>query len=479
MSIVLKSGSTAATADVDTNSQLKVALSNTDAATGKVRVMSENDPGTVTGAPQLYSPETSTDYRLRTGVDSLFDDETFNYVAQNTSKHRLTSTTMTANYSGNSFNTNNSSTLTTTTGVQLVTYRHFPIIGGSSSYAEQTVALSAAMATNTNIDFGFMLQAAAATSIPLDGAYFRWNSGGLFGVVNTNGVEVTTSAFTAFNSIFAIGTFYRMVVTLANGVAQFWINDVLYASISKPIASGSTKLSNTLPWGVRHHNIGVPGSVVQLKVGYYNISVSDYATNRLWASSQSGMGLSAIQGASGQVQGQTANYVNSTVPATVALSNTAANYATLGGQFLFAAPLGAETDYAVFAYLNPVPTTNISGRNLVIRGVWVDSFNTGAIVATTPTVLQWAVSAGATAVSLATAEAANAKAPRRIALGTQAFPVGAAIGADSGKRIVVNFDAPLVVEPGCYAHIIVKIPIGTATASQVIRGVVGFNAYWE
>lgn len=124
-------------------------------------------------------------------------------------------------------------------------------------------------------------------------------------------------------------------------------------------------------------------------------------------------------------------------PASATLSNTAAGYTTLGGQFQFAA------------------------------------------VATTPTVLQWALGVGSTAVSLATTEAAAARAPRRITLGTQAFPVGAAIGADAGKRIDVNLDAPVVVEPGTFLHIILKMPVGTATASQIIRGVVGINAYWE
>lgn len=74
---------------------------------------------------------------------------------------------------------------------------------------------------------------------------------------------------------------------------------------------------------------------------------------------------------------------------------------------------------------------------------------------------------------------AAARAPRRITLGTQAFPVGAAIGADAGKRIDVNLDAPVVVEPGTFLHVILKMPVGTATASQIIRGVVGINAYWE
>ena len=174
----------------------------------------------------------------------------------------------------------------------------------------------------------------------------------------------------------------------------------------------------------------------------------------------------------------TANNVNSTVPATATLSNTAAGYTTLGGRFLFAAVAGVETDYALFAYLNTAPTTGITGRNLVIRGVWVDTINAVAAVATTPTVLEWSLATGSTAVSLATTDGAATRLPKRIALGTQSFVVGSLAGAKS-ERIDVNLDAPVVVEPGTYLHIILRMPYGTATATELFRGMVGINAFWE
>jgi hypothetical protein len=46
-------------------------------------------------------------------------------------------------------------------------------------------------------------------------------------------------------------------------------------------------------------------------------------------------------------------------------------------------------------------------------------------------------------------------------------------------EIDVNLDAPLVVEPGTYVHVILKMPVGSATASQVIRGLCGINSYFE
>jgi hypothetical protein len=35
------------------------------------------------------------------------------------------------------------------------------------------------------------------------------------------------------------------------------------------------------------------------------------------------------------------------------------------------------------------------------------------------------------------------------------------------------------VEPGTYTHIILRVPYGTATATELFRGMVGINAYWE
>jgi hypothetical protein len=133
---------------------------------------------------------------------------------------------------------------------------------------------------------------------------------------------------------------------------------------------------------------------------------------------------------------------------------------------------GAETDYALFGYQVP------AGKRLVIRGVWIDTMNTGAAVATTATWLQWAIGVGASAVSLATAEAAAAKAPRRLALGNQVFPIAAAIGAQA-TVIDKNLDAPLIANGGEFVHVILKMPIATSTASQVIRGIIGFNGYYE
>jgi hypothetical protein len=43
----------------------------------------------------------------------------------------------------------------------------------------------------------------------------------------------------------------------------------------------------------------------------------------------------------------------------------------------------------------------------------------------------------------------------------------------------VNLDAPLYVAAGTFAHVILRMPVATATASQIIRGLVMINGYFE
>lgn len=69
-------------------------------------------------------------------------------------------------------------------------------------------------------------------------------------------------------------------------------------------------------------------------------------------------------------------------------------------------------------------------------------------------------------------------APRRITLGTQGFILLAGIGTNA-TDISRIFPTPLVVDSGRYVHIILQIPVGTATGSQVFRGDVQINGYFE
>jgi len=266
---------------------------------------------------------------------------------------------------------------------------------------------------------------------------------------------------------------HDFVVEVSVGAVHFWHEAALLGTIETHSTQFGPTSQSALPVFVRTYTAAIaPASAIKLQVSAIGASNGGADLNRLWPTVQTAMGNTSAQVPTGGTVGYTANYVNATAPVAATLAAATAGYATLGGQFSFAAVAGAETDYALFAYL--VPT----GSTLIIRGIWIDTMNTGAAVATSATWLQWALGFGSTAVTLATAEGAATKATARLALGNQVFPIAAAIGAQA-TRLDVNLDAPIVVNSGEYLHILLRMPLGTATASQVIRGIVGINGYFE
>ena len=464
-------------ANIDTGYNLNVTLPTNDNLAGKARIMSENDPGSIVGSAYLKSPETSTDFRLRVGTDSLFDNDFFSYPLQNTSKHKYIAVSSMAFGWGGGFVTTNSA-LTTAAGAGglLSTYRYFPTFGASSTYFEFSLALTALPTTNTIIDIGAFIPGALPTFAPTDGVYFRISSAGLSCVMNNLGTE--TSSVVPFT--FTPNTVYKFTIAASDTEVEFWINDVLYLEMDTPSGNGAPALAGSLPFSLRHAIAGgSAGATLQAKLSNYTVSVADMDNHRLWPSVQVGMGNSSIQGSSGFTQGQTANQVNSTSPVLGTLSNTAASYTTLGGNFMFNTVAGAETDYALFGYQNVLGTGGITSRNLVIRGAWIDSMITGSgINFTTPTALHWSLGINASTVSLATAEGPSGRAPRRIHLGYQTIPISGIDGFTT-PQINTNLDAPIAVEPSGFFHVILKMPRGAATPAQVVRGSVGINAYWE
>lgn len=479
------SGLTGTIADVDSTNQLKVNLPTDSAASGYNRPVSEVDAGYVTGNPRLLSAEVSEDYRLRSELDTLWDDHKFNETTQATKKHKYVTTTLANAWANGYLTTNSASITTTTTGSLLQTYRQYPIFSAAQTYCYFKLAFTGTWAvTNTTIDIGLFSSAQTNPFAPSDGVYFRTNSSGIFLVANYNGTEQASTPFKVASGgvdfVPTLGESYDCILTVSDVGCVAWMDlkdgngPVVMARLNTP-SVGVPILAGSVPFTIRHIIAGGAASaVIQARIAKYTITSGGFATNRLWPTAMTGSGLSGIQ----TFTGGTANYANSAAPASATLSNTAAGYTTLGGQFQFAAIAGAETDYALFAYQVPAATIAVTGRNLVIRGIWIDTVNTGAAVATTSTLLQWSIGVDSTAVSLATADGAATRARAIQPLGFQTFPIGAAIGAQA-TRIDVNLDAPLVVEPGTYIHVILKMPVSTATASQVVRGLVGINSYFE
>lgn len=461
-------GNSGVVAEVNPDREILVAPTQDSAKSGFAALVSEK--GVYPDDSRLMKElECSEDYRLRIESDNLWLTDYPLGAAVNTRKWKtLLTASQTITIAGARYELNSSGLTTVNSGSMLQSWRAIPFFKANTTYLEFNVNWTLAPVANWFAEWGAG-NAASAIALATDGVFFQITAGQFRGVCRNASVETHVDLGAVPNE----GVVHDFVIEVTHGIVHFWHDSTLLGSVTVPNAQFGATASPTLPVFARTYTAAVsPAVAIKLQCSAIQASNGGADINRLWPTQQAGMGNSAVQAPSGSTVGLTANYANSAAPASATLANTTAGYATLGGQFQFAAVAGAETDYALFAYAVP------AGQTLVIRGAWIDTMNTGAAVATTATWLQWSLGVGCSAVTLATAEGAAAKAPARLALGNQVFPIAAAIGAQAA-RIDVNLDAPLVINAGEYLHIIVKMPLGTATASQVIRGVVGMNGFFE
>jgi hypothetical protein len=479
--IPIQSGSTGNLANVDANGNLYTNGPTIIAQAGYEAIAAVVSDGITypSNAPRTVRRIESSDAnRMFTATCVPMFLGTFAGTAIDLSLWNQSTSTMTITVAGGFLNLDANATTTASTYAIAKTYRTFPIFQDVGLRFESAIQFSQVPQTNTVMEWGLGLMATNAT--PTDGAFFRINGNGDFlAVTNFNGTE----NYVDLGFVAAAGTRYDTTIVVNANNAYFYINNNLAASIAVTAAGSSTTAAYEQPVSFRIYNTSsVPSYANIMKIGAVAVTLLDGGASRTWAHSMVGAGGNAIQNTlGGGTTGQTANYVNSTAPASATLSNTAGGYTTLGGQWQFATVAGAETDYALFAFLNPAATAAVPGRALYVTGIRIDSLNTGAAVATSSTILQWGCSAGATAATLVgTVDSAGAKIVRRVTLGLQSFAIGAAIGASPlPGPIDTQFASPMVVNAGEYFHVIVKSPIGTATTSQIIRGTCFINGYFE
>jgi hypothetical protein len=480
MGIEVVSTATGNALSINAAKEALAALTLTEANAGFAALVTEGDPGTFT-ARKTVAIEGDDDYRLRVGSDSLLFQETFSGAALNSAVWQSTVTTFTTAVSGSYLKLNSGASVAANGVARVTSYKSFMLTESMPIYFSfpfQIVAASVGIA-NTTWEAGLFF--AATTAAPTDGVFLRMNAAGELRLVqNFAGVETQSDVidYSASGINLLVNTDYSCIITIGVKLVTLWINNQRVAFMPRQGATPSLTASSALVANFRIYNGATPpASATSLWIGYLTISQCALGNAFPLPDTISIMGGGGYQGQSGGTMGQTANWTNSTEPVAATLSNTAAGYTTFGGQWSFAAPAGAATDFALFAFQVPAAAAGSHNKNLVIRGIRIDAVNSGAAVATTATILQWAMAVGSTAVSLATAEAATTRAPRRIALGVQSLLVGDPIGGRMDS-IDWKFDCPIPAEPGTYVHVIVRVPVGTATASQVIRGTCTFDAQY-
>jgi len=478
--------------EVTSTNRLKVEL-ETNAETnpgqvGGVRVFSENDAGATTGAAYLKSPETSPDYRLRAGIDTVLFNDAFNATAQNTNLWAYTFATLTAAQPG--AGTVNFSAVQGTTaahGAFMRTFQYFPLVNTAPLAVEFVGGQFTSALVSGEIWLAGLGLPTAAVTRPTDGVWFKLTSAGLTGVIAFNGTEVETGILMGVSDI-ALGDMGKYLIVVGEREIEYWVDDVLLGEQEIPTANGIPWLSASAPIFMMKYNTGNVANTNTMRVSRVGVSLMDIATNKKWNHTQSGMGMFCGVGQNGGTMGSTAGgFSQAAIAATAAGSNTAANVTGIGGYGVMTAQatnVAAAGDMIASSFLNPASTINITGRNLYITGVSIACMNTGAAVATTATSLVWGLAWGHTAASLATLETgsfvtATTHSPRRIPLGMCSAAIGTVVGGTYDKEIVRTFDTPVVVRPGEYIATTVRFRVGTATASQELTYVVQFNGYWE
>ena len=412
--------------------------------------------------------------RLDTGRDvSLFRDYFVSAQVAAHNKWFQSSLTMTATVATGAITLNATAITTINTYSGLTTVAKFRGYGDGPLFFTARARPNNLPQTNATAELG--LGNALTNAAPTDGAFFRWTASGGFECVSTRSSVEATGALTApATDVYSV--FYIEVGTQSVRCSWETPSSGATASVTVTLDSGAPSAFGESPGGIMRvwNSASAPAAAPQLLVGAFEVLTKVVDVVR-----PVGNTVAINGGASAYIPTtglQAPNHANSTSPASAVLSNTAAGYATLGGRYQFAAPVGAATDFALFGY--QVPTS----YRFVMTGIRISSCNTGAAVATTATILDWGVAVGSTAVSLATVDAIAASptsAPRRVPVGIQGYEVAAGIGR-CAPDIVADFSgSPLSVESGRFVHVVLQVPVGTATAAQIIRGDVQVMGYFE
>lgn len=325
-----------------------------------------------------------------------------------------------------------------------------------------------ALEANATVEIG--IGTVGTTTAPTDGALFRWNGVTSFlAVLNTGGTEQTA----VIQNVPSITTNHVFRIAVRKTGATFFVDGTIVATIANATAIPFPLANARQPIFARVVSGAVaPAVAPQFNLGNVYVLSKDQNILKDYKTNLSSFGKALFQNPL-TTFGQLPNHANSTSPTSATLSNTAAGYTTLGGRYQFAAVGLAATDYALFAYQVP------AGYNGYITRCRISLHNEGAVVTTTASVFDWSLGVESTAVSLATADSGDATfGPRRIPLGTQTLLATAAIGA-AANDIDVAFDPPIVAHSGRYIHVILQCPVGSATGSEIFRGDVLLNGYWE
>lgn len=450
-----------------------------------INIQSEIDGGSAVAPGTWRAPMVSAYRRFLSGIDTIQMSESFNATAQNTASWKSAATTYTFAFSGGYVVFNNGSSSAANAAQIYQSTRVFPLFGQSPLVLDLSGQLTLALATGNTVEVGMFLADLTATPFSAtDGVFFRATSLGIAGITSFNGVETSTGIVYPASAIQPnVNLNFRIVIT--QDACEFWGADStgiqnLIARLPTAAANGQPFSSCAVPVSMREAN-GASGSSTaqQLKISNITVTQGDINSGKPWAHQLCGDSQMLSQGQNGGTMGSTAKYTNSlAVGAGAAMTNTTAALGTgLGGQFDIQPTLAANTDGILCSYQNPAGGVSQTPRTIFITGVRIQGMVTTILVGG-PVQYAYSLAYGHTAVSMATAEGANAKAPRRVPLGWEVYPATAAVDTIGSAGIYLPFNSPIAVNPGEFIAIVAK-NVGTVTSAGVISVLVTFDGYQE
>jgi hypothetical protein len=475
-------GTSSNVADVTSNNNLKVALPTAAAQVGSVRLMSECDAGTITGTPTLRSPETTIDYRLRVGMDTMLDYHYFQETQFAINKFRFQASTAQAASTGGYLTLNSNSSLNYS-WIYIDTINVFQAYSGNAPlYCETYVRIDESVNSFATFEFGLSgLRDASGPYDALDGAFFRLTSSGLIGVVKVNTVQTTTAVM--LGSL-TLGQNYQCGIVFGNKEVQFFVDDIMYVV---PLTTGLAFPVNIpgVRWFGRYHQSATGTSVSKLKIGGYNIQQGDISPMYTPAvlAALSGGSMYIQQGNSG---GPAANYTvgASAAPPTATLTaNTAPAYNNLQAYWTYPSALSVgEAEYPIIAFSPADAAASTASRNFICVGIDVGDITITSAVTGGALVMQWFCAFRSSGSALNTTESSgytnSTRGPRSIPMRSQVIPASATAGTTiSGFRYDLSA-SPLVIAPDDFLHVYIRIHAGTNITASGIRQTCAILGYF-
>lgn len=500
---IVGGSNTANVSNVDAYYNQMVTLPNTPAATGKARIMSENDDGLSLGIPNLMSPETDSDYRLRVSQDLLLDEEDLTSTAQNFTKHAMYATTFVPSWTSTGFNTNPTSLLTAGAAVCFKTYKTFAMQGTETlsfdAEVAYTYASGAVFPAAQVVEYGFGLTSNTTPYDSFDSVMYRTTNAGTQAILrnNSNSDTVSSGNFLASDGVSTwhpvSGRKYQIILYQTVRECEWWIADpvldaiFLAAELATPPGYGAPVSSGALQMFVRHYQATAPTVAGSFTLSRYSVRKGGVNISTSFGESAARNGENIYSpGTLTTTANQTITSGSITRPTAAVPSNTAAMVTSLSGILVETGTLAIGTDGILLAFQNPalptaVGTTYNPNRRLRIDGVSIASGVTTAF-ATGGFTKMFYVAYGSTAVSLAgvATDTVTTKAYRRVQLGiaqyyTATHAPGATVNATASYE---RFASPIYVNPGEFVAL-VTFHAGTVGTTGVITHAAKFDFTWE